>query len=84
MLNISPVGRNCSQEERDAFEVYDKVRCVDGDRKGGVGEVGKRKAGRKRERESQEEEGRTRARGCLMYPFLQSMRATKIRERRHR
>ena len=21
MLNISPVGRNCSQEERDAFEV---------------------------------------------------------------
>ena len=25
MLNISPVGRNCSQEERDAFEVYDKV-----------------------------------------------------------
>ena len=23
MLNISPVGRNCSQEERDAFEVYD-------------------------------------------------------------
>lgn len=24
MLNVSPVGRNCSQEERDAFEVYDK------------------------------------------------------------
>lgn len=23
MLNISPVGRNCSQEERDAFEKYD-------------------------------------------------------------
>ncbi|CAN0390107.1 unnamed protein product [Ectocarpus sp. 12 AP-2014] len=23
MLNISPVGRNCSQEERDAFEQYD-------------------------------------------------------------
>lgn len=23
MLNISPVGRNCSQEERDAFEVFD-------------------------------------------------------------
>lgn len=25
MLNISPVGRNCSQEERDAFEIYDKA-----------------------------------------------------------
>ena len=24
MFNISPIGRNCSQEERDAFEVYDK------------------------------------------------------------
>ncbi|CAH1992229.1 unnamed protein product [Acanthoscelides obtectus] len=24
MLNISPVGRSCSQEERDAFEQYDK------------------------------------------------------------
>ena len=23
MLNVSPVGRNCSQEERDAFEVFD-------------------------------------------------------------
>uniref|UniRef100_A0A7S3A748 Phosphomannomutase n=2 Tax=Rhodosorus marinus TaxID=101924 RepID=A0A7S3A748_9RHOD len=23
MLNVSPVGRNCSQEERDAYEVYD-------------------------------------------------------------
>ena len=23
MLNVSPVGRNCSQEERDAFEKYD-------------------------------------------------------------
>eukprot|EP01017_Pseudomicrothorax_dubius_P044796 TRINITY_DN7620_c0_g1_i4.p1 TRINITY_DN7620_c0_g1~~TRINITY_DN7620_c0_g1_i4.p1 ORF type:complete len:172 (+),score=65.29 TRINITY_DN7620_c0_g1_i4:64-579(+) len=23
MLNISPIGRNCSQEERDAFEKYD-------------------------------------------------------------
>jgi phosphomannomutase len=22
MMNVSPVGRNCSQEERDAFEVY--------------------------------------------------------------
>ena len=25
MLNISPVGRNCSQEERDAFEKFDEV-----------------------------------------------------------
>lgn len=24
MLNISPIGRNCSQEERDEFEQYDK------------------------------------------------------------
>lgn len=24
MLNVSPIGRNCSQEERDAFEAYDK------------------------------------------------------------
>lgn len=24
MLNISPIGRNCSQEERDAFEAYDR------------------------------------------------------------
>ena len=24
MLNVSPIGRNCSQEERDAFEKYDK------------------------------------------------------------
>jgi len=24
MLNISPIGRNCSQSERDAFEQYDK------------------------------------------------------------
>lgn len=23
MLNVSPIGRNCSQEERDEFEVYD-------------------------------------------------------------
>lgn len=32
MLNVSPIGRNCSQEERDAFEAYDLengVRCVD-------------------------------------------------------
>jgi phosphomannomutase len=24
MLNVSPVGRNCSQEERDGFEAWDK------------------------------------------------------------
>lgn len=31
MLNVSPIGRNCSQEERDEFERFDKgagVRCV--------------------------------------------------------
>lgn len=28
MLNVSPVGRNCSQEERDAFEVYDREHQV--------------------------------------------------------
>lgn len=31
MMNVSPIGRNCSQEERDEFERYDKqanVRCV--------------------------------------------------------
>ena len=26
MINVSPIGRNCSQEERDEFEKYDKVR----------------------------------------------------------
>lgn len=25
LINISPVGRNCDQEERDEFEAYDKV-----------------------------------------------------------
>ena len=25
MLNISPIGRNCSQEERDEFERFDEV-----------------------------------------------------------
>lgn len=25
MLNVSPIGRNCSQAERDAFDEYDKV-----------------------------------------------------------
>lgn len=28
MINISPIGRNCSQEERDEFEIYDKVHDV--------------------------------------------------------
>jgi phosphomannomutase len=28
MINISPVGRNCSQEERDAFEEFDKTANV--------------------------------------------------------
>merc|ERR1711934_837811 len=28
MLNVSPVGRNCSQEERDEFEKYDNVNNV--------------------------------------------------------
>jgi phosphomannomutase len=25
MMNISPVGRNCSREERNAFEEWDKT-----------------------------------------------------------
>jgi phosphomannomutase len=28
MLNISPVGRNCSQQERDEFEEFDKIHNV--------------------------------------------------------
>jgi phosphomannomutase len=28
MLNISPIGRNCSQEERDEFEQYDKIHNI--------------------------------------------------------
>ncbi|XP_078427471.1 phosphomannomutase isoform X2 [Wolffia australiana] len=28
MLNVSPIGRNCSQEERDEFEKYDKIHNV--------------------------------------------------------
>lgn len=28
MLNVSPIGRNCSQEERNAFELYDKQNNV--------------------------------------------------------
>ncbi|KAK9742931.1 hypothetical protein RND81_03G206300 [Saponaria officinalis] len=28
MINVSPIGRNCSQEERDDFEKYDKVHKI--------------------------------------------------------
>ncbi len=28
MLNVSPIGRNCSQSERDEFEKYDHVHKV--------------------------------------------------------
>ena len=28
MLNVSPIGRNCSREERDEFEVFDKTAGV--------------------------------------------------------
>ena len=28
ILNVSPIGRNCSQEERDEFECYDKVHGI--------------------------------------------------------
>jgi len=28
MLNVSPIGRNCSQQERDEFEVFDKVNGI--------------------------------------------------------
>ncbi|KAL8541222.1 hypothetical protein ACS0TY_002468 [Phlomoides rotata] len=28
MINVSPIGRNCSQEERDDFEKYDKVHNI--------------------------------------------------------
>jgi hypothetical protein len=28
MLNVSPIGRNCSREERDEFEQYDKTAHV--------------------------------------------------------
>ncbi|XP_044459795.1 phosphomannomutase isoform X1 [Triticum aestivum] len=28
MINVSPIGRNCSQQERDDFEKYDKVHNV--------------------------------------------------------
>lgn len=35
MLNVSPVGRNCSQEERDAFEKFDLASGI----RWGTGEV---------------------------------------------
>lgn len=28
MLNVSPIGRNCSQSERDAFEAYDNIHHI--------------------------------------------------------
>jgi len=28
MLNVSPIGRNCSAEEREEFEAYDRVHGV--------------------------------------------------------
>lgn len=28
MLNISPIGRNCSQHERDEFEKFDKIHKI--------------------------------------------------------
>ncbi|EKX41512.1 hypothetical protein GUITHDRAFT_88407 [Guillardia theta CCMP2712] len=28
MINVSPIGRNCNQEERDAFEQYDHVHNI--------------------------------------------------------
>jgi phosphomannomutase len=28
MMNVSPIGRNCSREERDEFEQYDKVHNI--------------------------------------------------------
>lgn len=28
MLNISPIGRNCSRAERNAFEDYDKIHNI--------------------------------------------------------
>ncbi|KAL8111344.1 phosphomannomutase isoform X1 [Apium graveolens] len=28
MINVSPIGRNCSQEERDEFEQYDKIHNI--------------------------------------------------------
>jgi phosphomannomutase len=28
MLNVSPIGRNCSQQERDEFEIFDKANGI--------------------------------------------------------
>jgi phosphomannomutase len=28
MINVSPIGRNCSQEERDEFEQYDHIHNI--------------------------------------------------------
>ena len=28
MINVSPIGRNCSREERDQFEIFDKTAGV--------------------------------------------------------
>lgn len=28
MINVSPIGRNCSVEERDEFEKYDKIHGI--------------------------------------------------------
>ena len=28
MINVSPIGRNCSKEERDAFEEFDRTAGV--------------------------------------------------------
>lgn len=28
MINVSPIGRNCSVEERDEFEKYDKEHLI--------------------------------------------------------
>ena len=28
MINVSPIGRSCSQAQRDAFELYDREHCV--------------------------------------------------------
>jgi hypothetical protein len=30
---VSPIGRNCSQEERDEFEKYDKVKSYNKNKK---------------------------------------------------
>lgn len=42
MLNVSPIGRNCSQEERDAFEKFD---LANGIRCGGGGPGGRSRCG---------------------------------------